>query len=190
MKNKIYGKLFEFCDPKSWVKYSISGKYTSTFYDQYELELKCGDLGWYYLLYKSYSGRNGRKEYETSSCHEGFITLNIGGKVLFTLTIVMFTYLISVIFNVPITFDIKHILMYLGYIVFVVFLSFFIFSINNWKIYKALRRAQNIEKIKSKESDEILNTEIVQIVNSAVANNPKLARKNKLKKLNKKYFWQ
>jgi hypothetical protein len=91
---------------------------------------------------------------------------------------------------VPITFDIKHILMYFGYIAFVVFTSFFIFSINNWKIYKALRRAQNIEKIKSKESDEILNTEIVQIVNSAVANNPKLARKNKLKKLNKKYFWQ
>lgn len=42
MKNKIYGKLFEFCDPKTWTKtydHDEDTLYTSRFYSAYELRL-------------------------------------------------------------------------------------------------------------------------------------------------------
>jgi hypothetical protein len=66
----------------------------------------------------------------------------------------------------------------------------FLFSIFNWKIYLSLRKAQNCEKLKIKDDHEKLEKEIIQIVNQAVAKNPKLARKKKLLQLEKKWFWQ
>jgi len=188
MKNKIYAKLFQFCDPKSWEKQNYPKKFTSTFYKEYKLEFKCNDLGWYYLLYKRYPIDTYTNRYNDNAEHTGFITPNKIGKFLFVLSGIFLLLILQSIFS-SFDFNLRQLFIIVYEMIFFSVLSFFIFSIFNWKIYLSLRKAQNIEKIKLKESNEVLDKEIVEIVNNTIAKNPKLARKTKLKNLNKK-FWQ
>lgn len=183
MKNKIYSKLFEFVDPKTWVKYGRDIE--SSFYKEYKLKFTLGELGWKYKIYPSYSYSNGG--YDSSSCYSGLVTLNKSGKSLVSTAIFLFGFIILYF-----VLGVRSYYVYILTGMISVFSSFFIISIWNWKIYKALRKAQyhinNAIKIKTEEDEEKLNKEINNIVNTTIAKNPKLARKTKLEKLKKKIF--
>ena len=193
MKNKIFAKLFHFADSKFWKKES-SNKIVSSFYKEYKLEFLNEGLGWYYRLYRgigtSYSGNN---EYSNHADHKGFITLNKGGKITVS-SILFFLFLIIEIwvFDISLDFTLKSLPKYLITASASLFASYFIFSIFNWKIYKSLRKAiyniNNSEIIKQQEEEIELDKKIVTIINKKVTENPKLARKTKLKELNKRKF--
>lgn len=182
MKNKIYSKLFEFVDPKTWTKYGSDIE--SSFYKEYKLKFTLGELVWRYKIYPSYSYSNGG--YDSSSCYSGLVTLNKSGKIIVSTAIFLFGFITLYILGV------RSYYVYILTAILSVFFSFFIISIWNWKIYKSLRKAQyhinNVIKIKTEEDEERLNQEINKIVNTTIAKNPKLARKTKLEKLKKKIF--
>jgi hypothetical protein len=96
MKNKIYSKLFQFCDPKSWAKIfstEIKG-YSSSFYPEYKLEFKCEGIIWRFLVYKKQYYNN---SYEDIPSHKGFVTFNKTGKfVVFT---IFYSFLCSTFFQ-------------------------------------------------------------------------------------------
>lgn len=188
MKNKIYSKLFEFVDPKSWIISShVNKTLESTFYTEYKLVFKNKDFSWYYYIYPNDTNKYSRNEYSSSYSYQDLVTLNVSGKISISIATFIILFLIFWF-----GFDIKSSLLYILCLIFSIISSFFMFSIWNWKIYKALRKAQyninNAEKIKEKEKEKKLNEEIVGIVNAAVAKNPKLARKTKLQKIKKKFF--
>jgi len=192
MKNKIYSKLFQFCEPKSWVKRENTiepTNYSSAFYPEYKLEFKCEGLVWRYYIYKKQYYNN---SYEDRYCHKGFVTFNKTGKLLFLLIFFGFFVLFNSVVGNTIFLQPKIISLIILFLFLTIahFLSKLVLSIFNWKIYLALRKAQNCEKLKIKDDHEKLEKEIVQIVNQAVAKNPKLARKKKLLQLEKKWFWQ
>jgi hypothetical protein len=190
MKNKIYSKLFEFAEPKNWyVKRTSSGKIIrNDFYKEYRLEFFTNGLVWSYKLYP-YHPYNSDK-YSDTSCHSGFVTLNIGGKILMSIVYFMLIMLFESNFTeFSIKFTLFHFLIYSINIISAIFLSFISFSIFNWKLYLSLRKAEyhirNAESIRKKEEDEKLEQDIVKIVNDTIAKNPKLARKIKLKNIEK-----
>lgn len=183
MKNKIYSKLFEFVDPKTWVKYGRDIE--SSFYKEYKLKFTLGELGWIYKIYP-YS-RYSNDSYDSSTCYSGVITLNKSGKILVSTAIFLVGFIILYFL-----LGVKSYYVYILVGMLSIFFSFFIISVWNWKIYKALRKAQyhinNAIKIKTEEDEEKLNQQINNIVNTTIAKNPKLARKTKLEKLKKKIF--
>lgn len=179
MKNKIYSKLFKFCEIKSWQKEGTD-KIISEYYNyEYRLEFKCDELGWFYKVY--------RGRYCGTATHSGLITLNIGGKILFTLVL-------SIIASLILWqgFKVTNYPDFIGIVICSFILSFFAFSIFNWSIYQSLRKAQyyirNANKIRAKENDELIRQEIIGVVNKKIESNPKLARKTKLIQLKKKSF--
>jgi len=178
-KNKIYGKLFEFCDVRTWSY--IDGVYFSNFYKEYKLTFCNDGFGWFYCLYPyKYN------DYASKHTYKGLVTLNKTGKVFMTLgllTIILCTGKFFYDF-IPVYFIIISSL-------FSFLLSFFYISIFNWKLYIALRKVQyfirNEDNIKKREEDELLDKNIISIVNDTIAKYPKLARKTKLNQLNKRY---
>jgi hypothetical protein len=181
MKNKIYSKLFEFVDPKTWTKNFM--RMESSFYGEYNLVFECSDLTWEYKVYplKTYD----KNKYNDNPSHKGIVTLNKSGKVVFTIAFFLFAF----IYPFAILHS-KNIYLYSLILLGSIAISFFIVSIFNWKIYKTFRLAQyyikNKEKIEKKEETEKLNNDIVELINKTISKNPKLARKTKLKHLNKK----
>ena len=175
-KNKIYSRLFKFADIKSWVK--SDDDYISQFYKEYILEFKCKELHWEYNIRKS--------GYSTSSLHKGFVTLNMGGKTIFTSCLSIILFSICVILD----YDYKF---YIASAIISYVLSFFAFSIFNWSIYLTFRKVRynikNAKKIEQKEKDDILRRELIAVVNRTMSNDPKFARRTKLKQLNKLPFW-
>lgn len=200
MKNKIYAKLYEFCDIKTWVKDTDKDnhiKYYSKFYKEYKLEFQNKECGWFYKIYKfdKYS------EYEINSCQKKLVTLNKTGKFLMALGILLLIgsvrwilYGLNMIIpnNYFYIFGfIPNSLLYIfGFIAFSFLFSFLCISIFNWKFYRSLRKVQyfirNKDNIKKREEDEALDKYIVTVINDTIAKNPKLARKTKLEQLNKK----
>lgn len=179
MKNKIYIKLFEFCDQKSWTLRG-SNIYESTFYEEYKLEFRCEDICWYYTVYpRKYSKYS--DSYDEEPEYIGAITLNNLGKFFYSL--IMF----GILFGIKLWIGID------GYIwllpIISIFLSYFQISIFNWKFYKSLKLVKytidNIQTIREKESEEELNNQIVEIVNKKMGENPRLTRKEKLKQIKK-----
>lgn len=192
MKNKIYSKLFQYVDPKSWVKNSIGTNgdysYTSDFYPEYKLEFYSTGIVWIYKLYPKESVSYGSyTRYSSHTCHTGFVTLNVGGKILFSiiLSVILFFVKGLLLAGLPLLIYISLILGF-SYI-----LTYFLYSVFNWKIYMSFRKAQysitNAKKIIEKEELEKLNNDIVKIVNNTLSKNPKMARKTKLEKI-KKFF--
>lgn len=68
-------------------------------------------------------------------------------------------------------------------------LSYFAFPIFNWEIYKTFRKVQyyirNKKKIDKKEKIKEINNQIVTAINEKIQKDPKLARRSKLKKIEK-----
>lgn len=201
---KTYSKLFEFCDIKSWTSDNYS--YYSEYYKEYKLEFLNGDACWIYKVYPAnYLHSRGEfiaNGYCSGCCHEGIVTLNGLGKIFCTLVLFFIFILIqTTIFKVDLfpneSFLVilkLHYKLYLGYIFLSYFISNFIYSIFNWKIYRILRKVEYVithaKTIKEKEDQEILDQKIVSIVNNKVSSDPKLARRIKLKQLNKIPFWK
>ena len=166
---KIYSKLFEFSDPKSWVKNSDG--MISEFYNNYKLKIYNSDLGWFYKIDKYYS-----------TISSGLITLNFGGKILFS--ICGYVILIGLL-----TLFFKFYMWYLFTLPIIYALSYIAFSIWNYKIYIAFRKIKynidNAQKFKKIEEQEKKEQEILNLLNETMKKNPKFSRKNKLDKLNK-----
>lgn len=203
MKAKAYIKLFEFCDPKSWTKDKDSS-YISNFYREYKLELKSDTIFWNYMVYRAderdLRAGYAQPSYKDKPCHEGTIRLNLLGRffnswVLFGLMlIVQGTFL-----NIPVfPLDslkanfLNHYVLYCSYVIFSHLLSYgLVFNFKMNKVLKeALYNVNNKETIREKEEAELLAKEISNIVNAKLASNPRLARKNKLKQLNKISIWK
>jgi hypothetical protein len=110
----------------------------------------------------------------------------MGGKAVFTIILSLIFLAIVAIFD----YNFK---IYIASVIFSYILSFFAFSIFNWSIYLTFRKVRynikNAKEIKKKEEDEILKKELIKVVNRTMANDPKLARRTKLKQLNKLPFW-
>lgn len=177
MSRKIYSRLFKFANIKSWKK--SGDDYSSSFYNEYVLDFKCKDLWWEYNIRKS--------GYSSSPLHTGIVTLNMGGKTVFTLCLSVILFAIVATLGYNYKFYISSI--FLSYI-----LSFFALSIFNWSIYltfkKVLYNIENAKEIRKKEEEEFLRQELVRVVNRTMANDPKFARRTKLKQLNKIPFWK
>lgn len=185
-KRKIYSKLFKFAPSKSWSN-SSNGSSNKTvisyFYNEYTLEFVNGEIFWNYNVY------NGRSTYSSNLVNYGVVTTNKLGKLLFT-----------VVGFIVISIGIKlfsNIVGYYPYIISLIsayLLSFIEISIFNFSIYRSFRKAQyaanNVNKILRKEEEDKLNSKVINIVNNAIAKDPKLSRKMKLNKLNKKHFWE
>lgn len=197
MKNKIYSKLYKFCDIKTWAKDVQQNnravckiKYYTKFYKEYKLEFQNTHTGWFYVLYKgSYN------DYECNASHKGLVTLNKTGKFLMTFGMLIFIAGIRwllygynlIIPNHP--QQLLNLAIILGFVAFSILFSFLCISIFHWKFYMILRKVQyyirNKDNIKRKEEEEELNKTIVTIVNNTMSKNPKLARKTKLEELKK-----
>lgn len=143
----------------------------SEFYENYKLKIYNSDLGWFYKVEKYYS-----------TVSSGLITLNLGGKILFSIGVyglligiltLFFHFHMWYLFTLPITYA----------------LSYISFSVWNYKIYIAFRKIKynidNAQKFKKIEEQEKKEQEILNLLNETMKKNPKFSRKNKLDKLNK-----
>jgi len=177
MKKKIYSKLFQFCDPKSW--YKDNGHLVSTFYKEYKLDFEKKNYTWICKISPS-SNHNGSYY---SPTYIRTVTFNKTGKIFASIS----TFIFLMILHVLILDKETYFYLYPCYVIFSVIFPFLMFSIFNWKIYMAFRIAsyqiKNKDKIEEKERLKKLNSQIVEIVNNTLAKNPKYARKTKLNKL-------
>jgi hypothetical protein len=185
MKNKIYSKLFQFVDPKSWKKEDRD--ITSSFYLEYKLSFRSEGMFWKYHIAPGYETYSGVPSYG-NVIHNGIVTLNVGGKILFSSIFFLFLYIIFLLCDCQNC--IKEPLLNIGAILLSFFISNILFPIFNWKLYISFRTARyyikNMTLIASLQEQDELNEKIVSIINNKAAENPKLARKTKLKKLNDK----
>lgn len=120
------------------------------FYNNYKLKIYNSDLGWFYKIDKYYS-----------TISSGLITLNFGGKILFSICgygilIGLLTLFLSFICGIY-----SH---YLSYA-----LSYIAFSIWNYKIYIAFRKikynidnAQKFKKIEEQEKKRARNFKFIK----------------------------
>lgn len=201
---RTYLRLFDFCDIKSWT--ADKNSYNSKYYKEYKLEFLSGDTCWLYRVYPaSYTYSHSEyipTGYISEYCHQGIVTLNGLGKFIWTWSMfISFLLIQNYIFKVPVfPYDNlimnlnNHCVLYIGYIFVSHILSLFIYSVFNWKLYRILKKVEyvinNAQAIKEKEDQEILYKKIVSIVNNKVSTDPKLARRIKLKQLNKIPFWK
>ena len=140
MRNKIYAKLYEFCDIKTWVKDTDKDdnvKYYSKYYKEYKLEYQNKNCGWFYKVFKATSYGN---DYESNPCHKGLVTLNKFGKFLTTIGLLSIITLIRLILYgtnlIP-----SYTLIFL-FIAGSILFSFLFVPIFNWKFYIYLRKVQ------------------------------------------------
>jgi hypothetical protein len=182
MKNKIYSKLFKFSDVSSWQK--ENSDLVSNYYDEYKLEYHKSDFKWTYVVYKGV---------HNLKLHKNFVTLNIVGKVLLSLAIIFILAIIFLLLTVFINFNFNFNLNFILYFYLAIFLILNIPPLFNWTIYKKFLKVRyyirNNEKIKEKEKEKNLYQEVNNTINKKIISDPKLARKNKIKKLNKKNWF-
>ena len=181
MKNKIYYQLFKYVDPKSWTKTEDSDGntyYNSYYYPDYKLEFNNKGIYWSYKV-KS----------DGDTIHRSIITFNIGGKIVFTVAIGLLTAFILTFTNQDLIIKFPH---NIFYITFLYLTSYIFLSIFNLRFYLAFRKAQyyikNAKKIQEKEDNIVLQKQVTAAINKKIGSDTKLARKIKLKELNKKRF--
>lgn len=181
MKKNIFSGLFTYSDIRSWRQVIEKGDlyYRSNFYPEFPMEFRKEGLAWYYKV--------GRISNENGS----ILTLNKLGKCIWGFIIFL---IISITHRVIVdTFYIDvNSKIYIFYLVLSYFLTYFVVSIFNWKIYKIFRKVDyavnNVEKIKKQEENKILKEKIDALIEKKMSENPRLSRKNKIKKLEKKWY--
>lgn len=181
MKNKIYYQLFKYVDPKSWTKTEDSDGntiYNSYYYPDYKLEFNNKGIYWSYKVKK-----------DGDTIHKSIITFNIGGKIVFTVAIALLTVFILTFTNQDLIIKYPHNIFYLAGLY---LLSYIILSIFHFRFYLAFRKARyyikNAKKIQEKEENIVLQKQVTEAINRKIGTDTKLARKIKLKELNKKRF--
>lgn len=179
MKNKIYYQLFKYVDPKSWTKTEDSDGntiYNSYYYPDYKLEFNNKGIYWSYKVKK-----------DGDTIHKSIITFNIGGKIVFTVAIALLTVFILTFTNQDLIIKYPHNIFYLAGLY---LLSYIILSIFHFRFYLAFRKARyyikNAKKIQEKEENIVLQKQVTEAINRKIGTDTKLARKIKLKELNKK----
>lgn len=190
-KHKIYSKLFEFSDIKSWKSTGINEdkKYYSESYTEYKLEFKKCKYFWQYNVYPNRNSSYNSKKYSDYSDFVGYLVPKFSHKISWTIAPFIAHCVISATIIKPEHFfNINLILSLL--IPFILFFGIYpmIFMLKNWKIYKTFFNAKysnsRYDKIVEIEADAKLNDKINNTINSSL--DPKTLRKNKLLNLNKK----
>lgn len=180
-KKKIFLKLFNFSDIKTWVR-SSKKKYYSKSYEEYKLTFERSDFWWSCKVYTE--NRYGDNGYNSKDCFNCDIIPRITLSLLMQLIVFVLFLLVFLgrdVFGLTSMDFIKSVIAS-----FIVYLYTIFYFIKNYKVYRVFRkvlyRCNNEEKILEQEKEKELNAHVVELINSKLE--PNVKRAKKLKNLN------